>query len=337
MSVLNEALSMVVRKSELEARYPGGAEGFYAAVLALENPPRFVVTLDPYLVSLSFYDGGHANPAFLLLAAWGFEECRAGAAADLALVDQRLGPTLPCAWLRWRRHSDGFTYAWSAGCEPGDMAVPEAWTAEQSRALVFTDIREEPGRALPLGRDADGTESWLDLRKGRNHAGRAEAQAEGPLPSAGVSPADCGPAAAGHLEEVCRGLDELGCPYRRSGRGVHFRVRGRAAGYAARFLVDAHRPPGDLRGFGGTLVPEGRRAAVAEALSRINWRLRLGCFEMDWSDGELHFRTSVDVAGGCLAPAMVGSLLFAGMSAQDRYHAARMRVVYAGADPPSTL
>jgi len=104
-----------------------------------------------------------------------------------------------------------------------------------------------------------------------------------------------------------------------------------------RFLVDERRHLVTCVVSGGTLVPETRRAAVAEALSRINWRLGLGCFDRDWSDGEIHFRSSVSVWGGRLSPAMVRSLLFAGMSAQDRYHAALMRVVYAGADPLSTL
>ena len=36
-----------------------------------------------------------------------------------------------------------------------------------------------------------------------------------------------------------------------------------------------------------------RRAACAELLTRINWELTMGCFEMNHADGEIRFRTSV--------------------------------------------
>ena len=40
-----------------------------------------------------------------------------------------------------------------------------------------------------------------------------------------------------------------------------------------------------------------RRVAVAEMLSRINWELTMGCFEMNHADGEIRFRTSVMLPG----------------------------------------
>jgi len=48
------------------------------------------------------------------------------------------------------------------------------------------------------------------------------------------------------------------------------------------------------------LVPEDRRGAVAEYLTRANWRLSVGNWEMDWSDGETRFKTSVDLNGSAL-------------------------------------
>ena len=41
------------------------------------------------------------------------------------------------------------------------------------------------------------------------------------------------------------------------------------------------------------------RAAVAEYLTRVNWRLRCGCFEMDMSDGEIHYKIFVDCGDDC--------------------------------------
>ncbi len=44
-------------------------------------------------------------------------------------------------------------------------------------------------------------------------------------------------------------------------------------------------------------VPEERRLAAAELITRANYGLRLGNFELDFSDGELRFKTSIDVEG----------------------------------------
>lgn len=41
-------------------------------------------------------------------------------------------------------------------------------------------------------------------------------------------------------------------------------------------------------------VPENRRAAVLEALNRINHSLVYGNYEMDMADGEIRFRTTVE-------------------------------------------
>ena len=45
-------------------------------------------------------------------------------------------------------------------------------------------------------------------------------------------------------------------------------------------------------------VPEHKRAAVAELLTRVNSRLQLGNFEMDFDSGDLRYRTSLSLDGG---------------------------------------
>lgn len=86
-----------------------------------------------------------------------------------------------------------------------------------------------------------------------------------------------------------------------------------------------------------TRVPEARRGAVCELLTRINYALRIGNFEMDLRDGELLFRTAVDVEGGELTPQMVDSLVGTGYFTFERYFPAIMRVVYGGASPEESL
>lgn len=52
-------------------------------------------------------------------------------------------------------------------------------------------------------------------------------------------------------------------------------------------------------------VPEDRRLALAEFLTRANYGLFIGNFEMDWQDGEVRYKTSIDVAGDRLSTALV--------------------------------
>lgn len=44
-------------------------------------------------------------------------------------------------------------------------------------------------------------------------------------------------------------------------------------------------------------VPEARRQAVMELITRSNYKMTLGNFEMDFGDGEIRFRMSLDLVG----------------------------------------
>jgi hypothetical protein len=45
-------------------------------------------------------------------------------------------------------------------------------------------------------------------------------------------------------------------------------------------------------------LPEATRVAVCEYLMRVNFGLRIGSFDLDFSDGEFRFRTALDIEGG---------------------------------------
>lgn len=75
-------------------------------------------------------------------------------------------------------------------------------------------------------------------------------------------------------------------------------------------------------------VPAEKRPAAAELLTRINYGLPLGTFEMDFSDGEICYRTGIDVTGGDLAPEMVASLIAVTVGTVDRYYPAIMTLLW---------
>jgi hypothetical protein len=84
-------------------------------------------------------------------------------------------------------------------------------------------------------------------------------------------------------------------------------------------------------------APEDRRAAVAEFLTRANHGMRVGNFEMDYRDGEIRYKTSIDVEGGELSPKMIENLLNANLSTMDRYFTGLMSVIFSNERSPAEL
>ena len=80
-------------------------------------------------------------------------------------------------------------------------------------------------------------------------------------------------------------------------------------------------------------VPETQRLLVAELLARINYGLNIGNFELDMNDGEIRYKTSIDVEGGDLTPRMVETLIAVNISTTDRYFPSFADVMYAGVAP----
>lgn len=85
-----------------------------------------------------------------------------------------------------------------------------------------------------------------------------------------------------------------------------------------------------------TLCPEDRRLRLAEVLGRINFGLIVGCFEMDWSDGEIRFRTALDADNLQLTPEACKGLVFPCVLALDRYIPALMAGMF-GSETPQAI
>jgi len=84
-------------------------------------------------------------------------------------------------------------------------------------------------------------------------------------------------------------------------------------------------------------VPEGKRGAVAEYLTRANYGLVIGNFELDFRDGEVRYKTSIDVEDAELTPALVKNLVYANLSTMDRYLPGIMGVIYGNLTPQQAI
>jgi hypothetical protein len=83
-------------------------------------------------------------------------------------------------------------------------------------------------------------------------------------------------------------------------------------------------------------VPEGQRSAVAELLTRANYGLMIGNFELDFSDGEIRYKTSIDVTGDRLTSALIKQLVYTNVLTLDQYLPA-IQAVLAGEAPEAAM
>ena len=75
-------------------------------------------------------------------------------------------------------------------------------------------------------------------------------------------------------------------------------------------------------------VPPNKIGAAAEFVARANRGIRIGNFEFDYDDGEIRYKTSIDVEGGELTSKMIDNLLKANLTAVDRYYGGAMELIY---------
>lgn len=80
-------------------------------------------------------------------------------------------------------------------------------------------------------------------------------------------------------------------------------------------------------------VPEEKRAEAAEYVTRANFGMEIGNFEMNYDDGVVVFRTSVDIEGGDLTPKMIQNLAYANVTTTDQYLPGLVMVVEGDATP----
>jgi hypothetical protein len=66
-------------------------------------------------------------------------------------------------------------------------------------------------------------------------------------------------------------------------------------------------------------VPEGRRTEAALYLTRANFGLAIGNFELDLDDGEVRYKTSIDLEGAQIVEPLVDHLFLANVVTVDRY------------------
>ena len=78
-------------------------------------------------------------------------------------------------------------------------------------------------------------------------------------------------------------------------------------------------------------VPEDRRVEVAQYLTRANYGLLIGNFELDMDDGEVRYKTAIDVENAELSDALIAGMVRANCATTDRYFPGLVAIVHGGA------
>ncbi len=87
----------------------------------------------------------------------------------------------------------------------------------------------------------------------------------------------------------------------------------------------------------GPSVPPERLDEIARFLIRANWGLMIGNFEMDYSDGHVRFKSSVNFRGTDLSEALIRNAILSAMNAVEHYADGLMEVLSGRKDATEAL
>jgi hypothetical protein len=83
-------------------------------------------------------------------------------------------------------------------------------------------------------------------------------------------------------------------------------------------------------------IPKTKRNKIAQFLTLANYGTLIGNFELDYNDGEIRYKTSIDVEGDRLTPALIHRLVYTNITMMDEYIPG-IQSVLAGQDPGKVI
>jgi hypothetical protein len=133
MSVLVEAITVVVRNDVVDRCVPGGVSAL------AENSPNITFRTDGKLAAVVFMKPADVEVYILALQEAGLRFVEQGRCRDIVVIDQIRGPTLPCDWIEMGTEPDGTKFVWLRGAPPGAMVAFKSWMRD-TRLTLRNDI-----------------------------------------------------------------------------------------------------------------------------------------------------------------------------------------------------
>jgi hypothetical protein len=176
MAVLVEGISVVIRRDAIAGKLDGGWQRFIGIV------PNRTLCYDDFLARVGFMSPMDVENFCNHLVKMGLSLFENVHFADMAVVDQREGPTMPCDWLQFRHiefmdppmkiASAAFIPPDESGNQPEEggfrVSFPENWKYENSlsQEYQFTPLEEITARYQFL-RHEKGIDVLLDRETGK--------------------------------------------------------------------------------------------------------------------------------------------------------------------------
>jgi hypothetical protein len=82
---------------------------------------------------------------------------------------------------------------------------------------------------------------------------------------------------------------------------------------------------------------EDKLQLVAEFVTRANYGMIVGNFELDYNDGEIRYKTSIDLEDARTVKPLIRHAIYANVLTMDKYFPGLMRVLYAGIEPAAAV
>ena len=142
------------------------------------------------------------------------------------------------------------------------------------------------------------------------------------------------------FERVAGYLDANDWSYTANAEKNYFSTGCRIKDASVRVILDVHESENWQRvlvySCFPVYVPEHKRAAVAESITRINYGMIFGNLEMDLSDGEVRVRTIVEACGE-LGDPMIERALASNLETANRFLAPTLAVAFGNAAAETVL
>ena len=137
------------------------------------------------------------------------------------------------------------------------------------------------------------------------------------------------------LPIVIAALDDRGWTYTTNEELglLTFGVSGEHAGYNCALFADDETRLVTMIAQSALRIPLEERGPACEMLMRVNHGLMFGGFDIDFADGEVRYKVSVDVEGGTLGVPAVHSMITVALDMYELWYAPLMKVVYGGVSP----
>lgn len=84
-------------------------------------------------------------------------------------------------------------------------------------------------------------------------------------------------------------------------------------------------------------TPEEKRLLMAELLTRANYGLKVGYFDMNFADGEVRFKTSIDVGEENLSNTILRNLVYNNLWIMDHYLPGILSLIYSEITPMEVI